>query len=149
MKSFLIVFTLLFAVACSSDDDSNNSDDSQDLNQFDSIVTDLPEGTWEIESFINQENDNTIVFETYVFDFNEDGTVAAVTDLLSAAGAWSYTGRLNSDIEYFNLSFTNSNPTEPFDQLTENWEIVSATSTRLEVKVDEVDVMKTLVLTKI
>tara|TARA_R110000850_G_scaffold182360_1_gene307774 strand:+ start:25576 stop:25983 length:408 start_codon:yes stop_codon:yes gene_type:complete len=133
-------------LGCSSDDDNN--DPTQ--NQFENIEADVQEGLWEISAFINAGEDDTFTFESYVFDFSGDGTVIASTDLLSATGTWEYMGlNENESAEIFQLSFAGSNPPEPFDRLTENWEIVAASSTTLQLVYETVDVNKTLTFTKV
>lgn len=147
MKTYLYILIAFFMLGCSSDDDTN--DDTQQ-NQFENIETDVQEGSWEISAFTNAGEDDTFTFESYVFDFLGDGTVIAGTDLLSATGSWEYMGlNENESAEIFQLSFAGSNPPEPFDRLTENWQIVAASSTSIQLVYDTVDINKTLTFTKV
>lgn len=144
MKTFLYITLALFILSCSPDDDADSLQ-----NQFQNIETDIVEGTWKISAFINDGEDDTFTFESYVFDFFSEGTVIATTDLLSATGGWGYLGYVeNESAEIFLLSFAGSNPTEPFDRLTENWEIVAASSTSLQLVYETVDMNKSLSIEK-
>lgn len=141
MKNYLYILVALLIMSCSSDDDTPQ-------NQFQNIETDLEQGSWEINTYTNAGEDETFVFESYVFDFT-DGTVIATTDLFSATGSWDYMGvDENQTTEIFKLSFAGSNPEEPFDRLTENWEIIAASPTSIQLVYETVDVNKSLMFTK-
>ncbi len=141
MKNYFYLLFALLMMSCSSDDDTAQ-------NQFQNIETDLQEGSWEISTYTNAGEDETFVFESYVFDFI-DGTVIASTDLFSATGSWDYLGSdENGSTEIFQINFTGSNPEEPYDRLTENWEIVAASSISIQLVYETVDVNKSLTFTK-
>ena len=125
MKTSIFAFLTLFLVSCSSDDDSNNSNDDQ----FANIVTLLPQGNWRVSSFIEGENDQTQTFESFVFEFEESGTVTATNDIFSETGNWNYESSSSSD-EKLNLDFGETNP---FDELTEDWRITTANSTTISL----------------
>lgn len=132
MKTVFFAFITLLFVSCSSDDDSNNNNDDQ----FANIVNLLPEGTWRVSAFIEDDNNQTDTFESFTFDFNENGEVIATNDILSEVGSWSYDNDDssdddgNDDDEKLNLSF----PTGTiFEELTEDWRITAANSTTISL----------------
>lgn len=125
MKTVIFAFLTLLIVGCSSDDDSNNIDDDQ----FANIVTLLPQGTWRVSSFVEDDVNQTETFESFVFEFEENGTVTATNDLFSETGSWSYESSSSSN-EKLNLEFSNTNP---FDELNEDWRITSANSTTISL----------------
>ncbi len=144
MKNYLYILVALLIMGCSSDDDN-----ATPQNQFQNIETQVIAGSWEIAAFTNAGEDDTFTFESYVFDFSVAGTVIASSDLLSATGSWDYMGLdENESTEIFQLSFAGSNPQEPFDRLSENWEIVAASSTTIQLVYETVDVNKALTFTK-
>lgn len=146
MKTYLYILITFVLLGCSSDDDQNNTPQ----NQFENIQTDVQEGSWKISSFTDAGEDDTFTFESYVFEFSGEGIVIASTDLLSATGNWDYIGiDENESAEIFQLNFAGSNPEEPFDRLTENWKIVVASSTTIQLAYETVDVNKTLIFLKI
>ncbi len=57
---------------------------------FKNIETILPQGTWEVSSYFEGNTDRTMDFESFVFTFNEDGTVIAQNDLFTENGTWEY-----------------------------------------------------------
>ncbi len=128
MKTVFFAFLTLLFVSCSSDDDSNNNNDDQ----FANIVNLLPQGTWRVSSFIDDGNNQTEAFESFTFEFNENGQVIATNDVLSEIGSWSYDSSDDSsdDDEKLNLIF----PTNSFfDELTEDWRITTANSTTISL----------------
>lgn len=126
MKKLLILFTALLFASCSSDDDSGDAN----TNEFENIKTTLPQGEWKITRLIDGQSDHTADFESFIFTFNEDGTVAAKTDLFTEAGTWKYDNSSSSG-EELDLLF---GETPPFDEINDDWDIVSVSNSKVELR---------------
>ncbi len=132
----LIIFVAMLS-ACSSDDDEMNN--SNNLNSQIQEITDLAmSGSWVIASFIDSGVDETDDFSGYVFTFDADGSLMATDGTTTIEGSWSITDDDSSDDDSmddnddidFNIFF--ASPSN-FSELTEDWEIVSLSSTRIEL----------------
>lgn len=86
MKKILVLLAIVVFASCSSDDDSGDAN----TNEFEQIKTILPQGQWKVSTFIDGQEDKTSAFESFVFIFDEDGTVQGKTDLYSEDGTWNY-----------------------------------------------------------
>jgi len=117
MKRLFIVLAITIFAACNSDDDSGNVN----TNEFENIKTTLPQGEWEVSKLIDGQSDHTVDFESFVFIFNEDGTVVAQNDLFTENGTWAYDNSSSSSEELV-LQFSQQTP---FDQINDDWDIVS------------------------
>ena len=125
MRKILILLTIAVFASCSSDDDSGDAN----TNEFEQIETTLPQGEWEVSKLINGQSDHTTDFESFVFTFNEDGTVVAQNDLFTENGTWAYDNSSSSEEELV-LQFGQMTP---FDRLNDDWEIVSVTNSKVEL----------------
>ncbi|MGB5647769.1 hypothetical protein [Muriicola sp.] len=140
MKNTIFTITLilvgLIATSCSSDSSDNNLNTAESLQ----AVTDLAlSGTWVISSFIESGTDETDDFTGYVFTFNSDGSLVADNGTMTVSGTWSVTSDDSSDDDDdydsdddidFNIFFA-APPT--FEELTEDWDIVSRSASRIEL----------------
>lgn len=130
-SSLLLCFTCLIIFACSSDDDNGSTDNTAEMNQIRSQVTD---GTWRITNFIDSGQDETSDFSGYNFTFSSNGDLSATNGTTTENGNWSVTSSSSSsssssDID-FNINF-NVPDTHDFDDLNDDWDVVSHTSTRI------------------
>jgi hypothetical protein len=133
----ILLFLALVATSCSSDSTDDTKLDSTVSVQ---VVTDLAvSGSWIITSFIDSGTDETNDFTGYIFTFNMDGSLVADNGSTTITGTWSVTGDDSSDDsdDYdssddidFNILF--SVPPE-FADLSEDWDIVSRSGTRIEL----------------
>lgn len=130
---FIFIITL---VGCSEDDDSNNS------NQINitQATQNTQNGTWRISSFIDSGEDETNDFTGFIFDFKNDGSVMASRGELTVLGTWSINDSSNSsddddgssdDVD-FNLFF-NVPESNDFDDLSDDWDITSISSSKIEL----------------
>jgi len=124
MKKILILLTAIVFASCSSDDDSGDAN----TNEFEQIETTLPQGQWEISKLIDGQSDHTAAFESFVFTFKVDGTATAQNDLFTENGTWAYDN--SSSSEELVLQF---GATTPFDKINDDWDIVSQSSTKIEL----------------
>ena len=111
---------------------SNSSDDSADLQQV-VIEETLQSGEWKITSFIDSGKDETVHFSGYTFQFGQNGSLISSNGSITYSGSWDITDNNSnddspdSDID-FNILFTGNNH---FEDLSEDWHIVSQTSTQI------------------
>lgn len=121
--------------ACSSDDD-DVKDNSQQISQIENIVE---SGNWRITNFIDSGKNETSDFTGYDFLFNSDGSLIATNGTNTIDGTWSITDDSSSssssssddDID-FNIFFPVPD-TNDFEDLNDDWDIISSTSTKIEL----------------
>lgn len=100
------------------------------------IENNIVQDTWRITKFIDSGSDELYHFSGYNFTFADDGTVAASDGNNSYMGSWSVLDSSNSDDDSsdddldFNLSF---NTTNVFQELNDDWDIISQNNTRIEL----------------
>jgi hypothetical protein len=132
MKKIMVV-ALLFLVACNSNDDINNP-----VNPNENIVTDLPQSSWKITYFFDDNTNQTNIYAGFSFNFNTNGSVRVVNDIFSETGSWLYEDAshdssdddgIENDEELI-LVFSNSNF---FSKLSDDWHITSASKTKVEL----------------
>ena len=130
---FLLTFSLMSST-CSSDDDNNPNDNSVEIQD---ITNTAETGNWVITYFYDTDSDETSDYNGYEFTFGSDGVLTAANGVNTYAGTWSVTDDSNSsddsssddDID-FNISFLTP---EDFEELSDDWDIVSYTSTKIEL----------------
>jgi hypothetical protein len=133
----LMVFALLF-ISCSSDnsDDVNATNSMADIQEISDLVSN---GTWIITNFVDSGSDETANFTGYGFSFNSDGNLVADNGSNTVNGTWSVTDDSGSDDSSiddssddidFNIFF--ASPSN-FNELSEDWDIVSRTDSRIEL----------------
>ncbi len=128
MKKILILFAIVAFASCSSDDDSGNVN----TNEFENIKTTLPQGEWKVSLLIDGQSDHTAAFESFVFTFNQDGTVMAKNDLFTENGTWAYDNSSSSSDNSEELILQFSEMT-PFDEINDDWDIVSVNNSKIEL----------------
>ena len=91
---------------------------------FISVLTD---GKWHVSYFFN-EIDKTSIYDEYNFNFNSNGTAAAVNGTNTVGGTWSTF--VNSESDIFLLKFDDSK----LDELNDNWKIIEYSTTKIRLK---------------
>ncbi|MEE1896908.1 hypothetical protein V1389_01080 [Flavobacterium rakeshii] len=130
LKLMLACTLITVLLSCSSDDD--NSSVSTDTSQ---IVSAAQSGTWSITSFVDSGNDETNHFTGYAFTFGSNGVLTAVNGDTTVTGTWSVTtddsndDNPSGDVD-FNIAF--ASPAD-FVDLTDDWDIVTVTSTTISL----------------
>jgi hypothetical protein len=126
-----ILFTFsisLFIFSCTNDDSSNN------LNNQNQIENTLQSGTWRITSFIDFGTDETDDFTGYNFTFSSLGVLNANNGTNDYDGTWSITDSNSNDDSQDDLDFNiNFNLTNNFEDLNDDWDIISQTTTKIEL----------------
>ncbi len=133
--SYIILSTLWIA-GCTSDDSSENTGNLDAMVQE---ITDMVvSGSWIVTSFIDSGVDETDDFSGYVFTFNANGSLTASNGTNTIEGSWSITSDDSSDDSPdddfddvdFNIFFASP---DSFSELTEDWEIVSSSDSRIDL----------------
>lgn len=124
------LFMLNVASMCSSDDDNSNS--SQDPTP---VINTVNNGTWRITFFEDSGNNETNHFTGYNFTFGSGNVLTATNGTNTYTGTWSVTSddsgddSPSNDLD-FNIAF--SAPAD-FTDLTEDWNIITYTSTKIQL----------------
>ena len=111
-----------------------SSDDSSSLNNQSDVINTATSGTWKIILYNDSDVIKTSDFSGYNFTFNSNGVLSAVGVDLTIDGTWSVTDTNSSDDSIddldFNIFFTS--PVN-FAELSDDWDIVSKTATKIEL----------------
>ena len=134
--SFLIMLSLsLMSTTCSSDDPAPSHDNSQEIIEIENTAE---SGTWIISSYVDSGQDETNDYNGYEFTFAANGTVTASNGTTTYNGTWSVSDSDSSDDSSsdddidFNISFPVPE-TDDFDDLNDDWDIVSYSSTTISL----------------
>ena len=132
----MLSFSLMSAMCSSDDDDGSPNNNSQQIAEIESIAQ---SGTWRITNFNDSGQNETSDFNDYDFTFNSDGSLVATNGSNTLTGTWSVTDDSNSsddsssddDVD-FNIFFPVPENSD-FEDLNDDWDVVSTTSTRIEL----------------
>lgn len=93
-------------------------------------------GTWMVALFEYDETNNTVSYQEYDFSFSADNTVeVSVNNDPITTGLWRVIRDSDGDLKlYLNLGVE-----DPFDELTEDWDIGTVTVDRIELLDDKED----------
>lgn len=116
-QTSLIALFLLFLPSCKKDSVSAN------------VSTTIQNGSWKISLFNDSGNDETNHFTGYSFNFGSGGAVSASNGYSSVSGSWS-TGNDDSQNK-LNLNFGDNGN---FGELSDDWHIISESSTKIELE---------------
>lgn len=133
----LLLSLTLLSSTCSSDDDGGYFPPNNNNAEIQQIITQAQSGTWRITSFIDSGQDETNDFNGYNFTFGSDGTLTASNGSNTETGTWSVTDSnsnddSNDDVD-FNIFF-NVPDTNNFEDLNDDWDVVSHTDNRMQLR---------------
>lgn len=140
IKYFSISALVALLAACTTDDTNDNNSNNLEA-QIQEVKNLATSGTWIVSSFIDSGVNETDDFTGYSFAFNADGSLVADNGTNTVEGTWSVTSDdsddsmddspddSSDDID-FNIFFASP---ENFNELTEDWEIVSQSSTKIDL----------------
>mgnify|MGYP006162916129 CR=1 FL=1 len=95
------------------------------------IEKSIQEGNWKVTKYVDSGEDETYHFNGYTFTFDGSGTITATNGSFSNSGTWSIqTDDSNDDLD-FNIFF--SNISNNFDELNDDWDILSNSKTTIEL----------------
>lgn len=128
--SVLTSLLSLFAfVSCKKEDDKPSN--STQTN----IQSNVQSGTWKITKFVDSGIDETNHFTGYGFIFNSSGVLKANNGTNNYEGTWSVTDSNSNDDSQDNLDFNISfNLTNDFEDLSDDWDFISQSATKIELK---------------
>jgi len=125
------ILSLLLIMSCSSDDDNNSNNNAQN-----DIENNVQSSSWQITNFIDSGTDETTDFTGYNFTFESSGILNANNGSNDFNGTWSVTNSDSNDDSPddndldFNINF---NLTNNFEDLNDDWDIISQSDTKIEL----------------
>ena len=130
-----LLFMLNVASMCSNDDDNSPNNNTSDPAP---IVNAVTNGTWHITFYEDDGQNETNHFSGYNFTFGTSNVLTATNGTNTYTGVWSVTSSddsnddnpSSSDLD-FNIFF--SSPALFNDELSDDWDIISYTSTKIEL----------------
>lgn len=120
----LTVFSSFVILSCLS---CKKSDDNAAINTPAQVSATVSSGSWIITYFFDHDTDETSHFAGYTFTFNSAGAINAVKGSNTVSGSWS-AGTDDGKTKLV-LDFS----ADAFEELSEDWELVKATSTKIEL----------------
>lgn len=131
ISAFMFLFIVTIVSSCSDEDDStvNNSVDPTP------VINVVNNGTWRVTLYEDSGVDETSNFTGYNFSFGAGNILSATNGTNTYSGTWSVTSdnslddSPSNDLD-FNIAF--STPAN-FAELTEDWNIISYTSTKIQL----------------
>jgi hypothetical protein len=111
---------------CSSDDDNNSSNNPNITDRNNNVAN----GTWEVILFSEDGTNQTSNYSGYDFTFTANNVLTVVNSSNTMTGTWT-TGKDDSTPKMvINFAVING----PFEEISEDWRILSSSSTKLELK---------------
>ncbi|MBT6573901.1 hypothetical protein HOM83_02580 [Candidatus Falkowbacteria bacterium] len=128
LASIVVVFSLLLVVSCNKDDD-NPTNNTQTI-----VQSNVQSGTWRITKFIDTGSDETNHFTGYNFTFSSSGVLNANNGTNNYDGTWSISDSNSNDDSQDDLDFNiNFNLTNDFEDLNDDWDFISQSTTKIEL----------------
>ena len=132
-KAIIIVLGLGLFAAC----DNENIDSEITSADVASIKSTVASGQWRVSYYLDSDQDETSDYAGYIFTFSNDGVLSVTDGGTSLSGAWSVVNSDNSDDDSkedndidFNILFNGSNL---FEELSDDWDIVQYSDTKIEL----------------
>lgn len=119
--------------------DSSDDNDEVTIAHIEDVKSTVSTGDWQITLYEKDGMEQTQNFTGYSFTFDAAGQLTAVNGDTSISGAWSVSADADSsdddtpsesDVD-FTIFFSNEGV---FTEISEDWEIVSFSETRLELR---------------
>lgn len=124
----LVVMFLLAtaALGCSNDDNGNSAPGITDAQ----VRTAITDGLWRVTLYDEGGVIQTSDYSGYSFDFNADGSMTATNGSSNKTGTWN-SGPDSGSIK-LTITFTDSDG--PFESISEDWRVLTSTSSKIELK---------------
>jgi hypothetical protein len=130
MKKLQVAFMVLFSLiisSCSKDDSASSVKDIVDNT--------VSNGTWKITYFYDSDTDETGHFTGYNFTFGDNNELTATNGTNTFTGSWNLMNSNSNDDSLDDLDFIISFASpDNFEDLSEDWEILTRTSTKIELQ---------------
>ncbi len=125
-KLFSILSLLLFvSIGCSDIDDT-----STQVSNPTEITSTVTDGSWVVTLYKEGDVIQTSNYSGYSFTFGSDGSLSATNGSTTQSGDWStYADSGNTK---FNIMFEALDG--PFEEISEDWNVISRTATKVELK---------------
>jgi hypothetical protein len=106
----------------------------------------IVDGEWLVANYNDSGVDETAAYDGFTFNFMEDGSVEAISDTVTVTGTWEEIVEMDNHKLIIDMGAT-----VPFDELGDDWHVVSLTETRIELthSNDMDDTSDTLVFEKL
>ena len=126
LKLISILSLLLFtSISCSDDDDT-----STEVSNPTEITSTVTDGQWIVTLFKENDVVQTSNYSGYSFTFGSDGSLSATNGSTTQSGDWStYT-----DSGYTKLDMMFTALDGPFEEISEDWNVISRTANKIELK---------------
>jgi len=125
MKTKSMLFIFLLAMAC-SDDPTNTAKKT--------VTNTVTSGTWSITYYFDSDTDETTDYTGYNFTFDDSDVLTAANGVNTYTGTWSVTDSNSNDDSFDDLHFNIAFATPAlFEELSDDWEIVEVTDTKIEL----------------
>ena len=131
ISAFMFLFIATAFSSCTDEDDTvvNNSVDPTP------VINVVNNGTWRITLFNDSGVDETLNFTDYDFSFGASNILSATNGTNTYSGTWSVTSDNSNDDSPsndldFNIAFS---ARANFAELTEDWNIISYTATKVQL----------------
>lgn len=137
MRKILSIFIIMI-VSTACDDNDGDSSKRTATETVEDIQNKTENGQWRITYFFDTDEEETDNFTGYIFEFNSGDILTATNGSNNYSGSWSVTddgshddnSKEFEDID-FNIAFNNPND---FEELSEDWEIISLSDTKIELR---------------
>lgn len=133
LNVLLMGMVALGVLSCSGDDSPSTTNTNGNVTE---VVNIAKAGTWKITSFVEDGKDETQHFAGYAFTFGANNVLTAVGGVATYNGTWSVTKDNSSDDDNstsdvdFNIGFLSP---ETFTDLSDDWDIMEKTSTKIKL----------------
>ena len=126
LKLTAFLSLLLFvSIGCSDDDDT-----STQVSNPTEITSTVTDGQWGVTLFKEDDVVQTSNYSGYSFTFEANGELSATNGVITQSGDWStYT-----DSGYTKLDMMFTALDGPFEEISEDWRVISRTETKIELK---------------
>lgn len=129
----------LFALTAALLSISCDKEDTENVPELQDTRSTVQVGNWRVASLVDSGIDETGDFSGYTFTFDADGEITATDGSITQTGRWSVVNDDDDDDDddqEDDLEFIISFPVPDssiFDDLSDDWDIVSVTDTRIEL----------------
>ncbi|MDX1652002.1 MAG: hypothetical protein R3277_05895 [Brumimicrobium sp.] len=95
----------------------------------------ITDGNWKVSYYSEDGQIETHHYEGYSFDFKEDGTVVATKSGSTVTGSWSTSKDSSNDDSVSDVDFTLNSPAiNEFDDLSDEWDVISESDSKIELR---------------
>lgn len=151
LKAVVLFLIVMIHISCENNDDQPETTLGYDSADLVSVEASVKGGAWYVSEYNDDDDDDetdddyfeTIDFEEFVFEFDENGTVIATV----GGGEEVYTGiwkiELNDDDDddkdeiEFDLEFNSTN--KKLQEISEDWDVLAYSDTQIRLGDDDND----------